>query len=276
MDSRAFERCRVCSQKHKALHIWRADACRFVALASHIRFRETTLPGRQVGVGVDPSLNASSTIPAVHQYYKTEPGQVFLAQTITACSVLVIFDKMGKTMSRNRRSQTVSPRDGKRISQLIWDRLYAPFESPSRESWQKSKIWSFLGSRRGEQFSFCPFDYHWEFDGTIDDLRLNWSKRRRGEIEEGAELTKKEMVQWQKARAEATGIGEACVAHIEPTALVLGSDVEPGYCVFVAYMGGAAEDLPGLEGIYSTIDEATDALKKRGSLVSISRPKLFD
>src|SRR5690348_12513245 len=32
---------------------------------SHIRFRETTLPGRQVGVGVGPSLDDTQLIPEI-------------------------------------------------------------------------------------------------------------------------------------------------------------------------------------------------------------------
>jgi len=35
----------------------RTDAFRFVAPKSHIRLRETTLSGRQVGVGVGPTHN---------------------------------------------------------------------------------------------------------------------------------------------------------------------------------------------------------------------------
>ena len=42
----------------------RADACRFVAPRSHICFRKTTLPGWQVGVGVDPSLDDPQLILA--------------------------------------------------------------------------------------------------------------------------------------------------------------------------------------------------------------------
>jgi hypothetical protein len=135
---------------------------------------------------------------------------------------------------------------------------------PAQEQWHGSKKWSFLSS--GKQYAYCPFDYHSEFDGTIDGLSLPWSQRRRDAIDGGDELTPTEFRQWQRGRAEATEVGDACAAFIVAVAGVLGLPAEMGVAVFVGDPGDAAEDTPWLDGVYATVSDAEAALGKRGVL----------
>lgn len=165
-------------------------------------------------------------------------------------------------VTRLRKLHDFSARERKRVQELISARLSE--DLPVGEDWANSPRWRFLYA--GINYAYCPFDHHWEFDGTVDGLSLPWSQRRLKAVEEGEELTARELKQWQRAMAKSAAIGDALAAFVVPLASVLESPRENGFAVFLGDPQGAAEDLPWLDGVYATIEAAESALERKGVL----------
>lgn len=154
----------------------------------------------------------------------------------------------------------------RRLRSAIIKRI-KPTERPA-DAWYGSERWSFLGE---PDLAYCPFDYDADFDGTTDGVTLPWSAARRAAIDAGADLTRAEMRQWQRAMAQnRVGDGGPLVIWMVPVKEITKAG-DPGYAFFVGETEGAPEDEPGLAGIYASADDGKAALKKSGAYRPLPR-----
>lgn len=136
------------------------------------------------------------------------------------------------------------------------------------------EAWSYIFEGRDcVSLSYCSWDEVSEFDGDTE-LELPWSGKRRALIELGeAEPNLREFRQWQRARARSfADAGEASVGFIKRIAI---EGKEEGFAVFSGHTGGAAEDAPGLEGVFDTAEKALSYLKAQG-VVALQSIERFD
>jgi hypothetical protein len=128
--------------------------------------------------------------------------------------------------------------------------------------------WSFLFRTDGTvRFLFCPWSSveDEDFDGNIDGLDLPWSPERVQAIDGGADPTEEELEQWRRAVAYQLADGSDWSAAVSIVPLWVDGAIS-GYAAFVCESSDP-DETPALEGIFASVQEATDALARRGAIL---------
>ena len=127
--------------------------------------------------------------------------------------------------------------------------------------------WSYLFRTEGSVgLLFCPWSTteDWEFDGTVDDLDLPWSRSRLALIASGdADPNEEELRQWRRAMChDMVGYAD----DLLPVWIVpVTAKRITGYALFLC-LGETDGDEPVLEDIYESLDAAKAALTMMGAV----------
>ena len=112
-----------------------------------------------------------------------------------------------------------------------------------------------------------------DFDGNVTGLSLSWTPERTPLIESGkADPNPEELLQWRQATARdwAANTERAHIAWIVP--LWVRKKIK-GYALFLcgdegAGLAGDEDFSPELSAVFDTLEEAMDALRRKGPVAS--------
>lgn len=136
------------------------------------------------------------------------------------------------------------------------------------------ETWSFLFRTEGSvDCTYCPLHAteDLDFDGDITGLELPWTPKRTALIESGkADPSPEELRQWREATARdwASNTERAHIAHIVPLWV---RKQAKGYALFLCGNADTDQhDSPELAGVYDTLEEAKEALRRKGPVANPS------